>query len=206
MQAGSPILQDGQDSPHIYTILSGWAMRSKTFEDGRRQVLNFALVGDLIGLQSVLFDKMHHTVEALSDARLCVFSRQRLWELYQEHPALGFDITWLAAREEQMLADHLANIGQRSAFVRLAYMIIHLFDRARRAGVVKGKRLAAPITQDQLADAMGLSLVHTNKMLKRLRDAGWVEFKRNEITILDEVKLAEAADYDLGERPARPFI
>ena len=93
IDAGATILMDGQDSPHLYTVLSGWAVRFKLFEGGQRQVLNFSMPGDLIGLQSAMFDKMHHTVESLTDMQLCVFNRDRVWELYRLHPGLGFDMT-----------------------------------------------------------------------------------------------------------------
>ena len=85
-----------------YTVLSGWAFRYKTLPDGRRQILNYALPGDLLGLQGSVSDEMQHSVEALTDMMLCVFPREKLWELYSDYPALAFDVTWLAAREEQI--------------------------------------------------------------------------------------------------------
>src|SRR5665213_1976624 len=81
----------------------GCAFRYKTLPDGRRQILNYALPSDLIGLQGAVNDEMQHSVEALTDVTLCVFPREKLWDLYKDYPALAFDITWLAAREEQML-------------------------------------------------------------------------------------------------------
>ncbi len=206
VQEGSTLLLDGHDSPHLYTVLDGWAVRYKTLEEGQRQVLNFALPGDFIGLQSTLFDKMQHSVEALTDMRLCVFSRERVWEVFEKHAGLAYDLTWIAAREESILADHLANVGQRSAFERLAYMIMYLFDRSRKCGLTRGSKLKTPVTQEHLADAMGLSIVHTNKTLQKLRGTGWIEWKRQEITMKDEEKLSKLASYDNERRVARPFI
>jgi CRP/FNR family transcriptional regulator len=206
VQAGSSILLDGHDSPHLFSVLEGWAVRFKILDEGQRQVLNFAVPGDLIGLQSTLFDKMHHSVEALTDLRLCVFARERIWELYKQHPGLGFDLTWLAAREESIMSDHLVNVGQRSAFERLAYIIVYIFNHARRSGLVKGNKLITPVTQEHLADAMGLSMVHTNKTLKKLRQTGWLDWKRQELSILDEEKLTELAAFDLEKQRARPFL
>ena len=134
-----------------------------------------AVSGDLLGLLSSLFNHMTHSVEALTDVTLCVFPRQRIWELYQGYPGLAFDVTWLASREESILADHLANVGQRLAFQRVAYMIIYLFNRARRSGLVRKNTLVLPVTQEHLADAMGFSIVHTNMTLKRLRATGWLD-------------------------------
>jgi CRP/FNR family transcriptional regulator, anaerobic regulatory protein len=206
IDAGQTFLVDGSNSPHIFTILEGWAVRYKAFPDGKRQVLNFALPGDLLGLQSSLFNQMTHSVEALTDVTLCVFPRQRIWELYKNHPGLGYDLTWLASREESIIAEHLANVGQRPAFARIAYMIVYLFNRARRAGLADKNTMKLPITQEHLADAMGLSIVHTNKTLKRLRATGWLDWKRDELIIRDEAQLTAVAEYDAVEKPPRPFI
>jgi CRP/FNR family transcriptional regulator, anaerobic regulatory protein len=112
----------------------------------------------------------------------------------------------LASREESVLADHLANVGQRPAMVRVAYMLIYLFNRARRLGLVTRNKMVLPITQQDLADAMGLSIVHTNKTLKRLRATGWFDWQRHTFVLKDEAKLTELAEFDAVERPPRPFI
>jgi CRP-like cAMP-binding protein len=205
-EAGTTILRDGSSSPHLFTLLSGWAIRYKVVAEGRRQVLNFALPGDLLGLQASLFKEMNHSVDALTDARLCVFPRKRMWELFSGYPGLAFDMTWLASREESILGDHLASVGQRSAFARLAYMLLYLYDRARRVGLVRNDRLWLPVTQLDLADAMGLSIVHTNKTLQRLRATGWIDWSRNELILRNEEKLRELAEYAPVDRPPRPFI
>lgn len=206
VKAGSHVFLEGHDSAHLYTVLDGWAVRFKLMENGRRQIFNFAIRGDFLGLQGVLFDKMLHSVEALSDLRLCVFSRARVWELYERHSGLAFDLTWLAAREESILADHLAAVGQKPARERIAYALVYLFDRARRAGMLEGASLHMPITQEHLADAMGLSLVHTNKTIQRLRSSGWLEWRRQTMTLHDEARLAELAGYDRYDRRPNPFI
>lgn len=206
VQAGTTFLADGDNSPHIFTILEGWAIRYKAFPNGKRQVLNFAMQGDLLGLQASLFNQMTHSVEALTDTTLCMFPRQRIFELYKNHPGLAYDLTWLASREESIIAEHLANVGQRPAFARIAYMIVYLFNRARRAGLVERNKMLLPITQEHLADAMGLSIVHTNKTLKRLRATGWLDWKRHELTIKDEKQLTAVAEYDVVEKPPRPFV
>mgnify|MGYP001334071557 CR=1 FL=1 len=203
---GTTVVRDGEKAEHLYSILNGWAMRYKLVDSGKRQILNFSITGDLVGLQSALFDKMLHAVDSLTELRLCVFDRRRMFELYQNHPGLAFDLTWLAAREESILADHLANVGQRSAFGRLAYVLTFLSDRAKRAGLARGNTLAMPITQEHLADTMGLSMVHTNKTLRRLQAAGFIEWRRQELTILDLDGLANAAEYDPLRATSRPFI
>src|SRR4029078_6376230 len=111
VQAGTNILLQGTNSAHLYTVLSGWAFRYKTLPDGRRQILNYALPSDFLGLQGSSNDEMQHSVEALTDVMLCVFPREKLWTLYTEYPTLAFDITWIAAREEKMLDEGLGGVG-----------------------------------------------------------------------------------------------
>ena len=206
LEAGSTILVEGTNSPHLYTILSGWAFKYKTLEDGRRQVLNFALPGDFLGLQGSIFDCMHHSVEALTDIVLCVFPREKLWTLYEKHQGLAFDVTWLAAREESILGDYLVSVGQRHAGERVAFILLNLFQRARQAGIVRGNKVSFPFTQEHLADAIGFSLVHTNKSLKRLRRNGCFQWSGTDFQLSDEEVLAELAGHPDAVGGIRPFI
>src|SRR6201992_1310330 len=169
-EPGSMILAEGAHSAQLFTLLSGWAFRYKTLEDGRRQILNYCLPGDLIGLQGSIIGAMDHSVEALTPAVLCVFQRDRLPDLFRNHPGLGFDVTWLASREERMLDENLLSLGRRTALERAAYLIAFLHKRATAVGAAEHKALLIPITQQHVADTLGLSIVHTNKTLRKLSD------------------------------------
>jgi CRP-like cAMP-binding protein len=190
------ILQEGTSSTHLFTVLLGWAFRYKMLPDGRRQILNFALPGDFLGLQASMFNEMTHSVEALTSMLLCVFPRERIWELYEHHASLSFDITWLASREEQILDSHLLNVGRRNAIERTAYLILHLFMRARDVGLAGKSSVTLPITQQHLADTLGMSIVHTNKTLRRLYDRKLVSWKSQRLEILDMDGLKEVAEWD----------
>jgi CRP/FNR family transcriptional regulator, anaerobic regulatory protein len=206
LRLGSTVLQEGEMNTHLYTVLSGWAFRYKTLPDGRRQILNFALPADFLGLQGSVMKEMQHSVEALTDMVLCVFPRDKLWELYSHHPSLAFDVTWLAAREEQMLDDHLLSVGRRSALERTAYILAHLFDRAREVGLAGEDRAQFPITQQHLADALGMSLVHMNKTLRRLTNEGLIRWSGRTFEILDRERLFACAGLERMEPLPRPFI
>jgi len=203
---GAPIVLEESNSPHLYTVLEGMAFRYKTLPDGRRQILNYAMPGDLVGLQSSVFDVMDHGLEALTDMRLCVFPRDRLWSLFADQPSLAFDVTWLAAREERLLDAHLLTIGRRTALERIAYVVWYLYARARSAGLATGSRFALPLTQQHLADTLGLSLVHTNKTLKRLRATGCIAWEDRLLEIRDKEKLLEIAQAEESDERPRPFI
>jgi CRP-like cAMP-binding protein len=148
---------------------------------------------------------MGHSVEALSDMMLCVFQRSRLWELFRGHPGLAFDLTWLAAREERMLDEHLLSIGQRSADERAAYLILFLHSRAQLRGMTNGRSFEFPLNQRHLADALGLSLVHTNRVLNRLSRRGAIKWQAH-VLRLDTRKLEEIAEWAPDLDAKRPYI
>jgi len=206
LEAGNTIFSEGTNSPHLYTVLSGWAFKYKTLADGRRQVLNFALPGDFIGLQASIFDSIGHSVEALTDVVLCVFPREKLWGLYEKHAGLAFDITWLAAREESVLGEYLTSVGQRRATERVAFVLLHIFQRARQLGLTKGNAITLPITQEHLADTVGFSLVHTNKTLKQLRKTGAFKWTGPTFELVDERGLADLVGLVPEPEAPRPLI
>ena len=204
--AGTTFLRQGQHNEHLYTVLRGWAFRYKMLDDGRRQILNYALPADMVGLQGSLMEEMEHSVDTLTDVMLCVFPRSKLLELYSNFPSLAFDLTWLAAREEQLIDEHLVSLGRRNALERTAYLLLHLFVRAQEAGIVKDNAIAFPFTQQHLADTLGMSLVHTNKTLKRLYASNAVRWKDRTFEIVDRAALARIAGEDIVTHRRRPFI
>ena len=145
IQPGASFLREGTRSEQLYTVLHGWAFRYKMLDDGRRQILNYALPGDMVGLQGALMSEMEHSVEALTPLTLCVFPRAKLLDLYKRFPALAFDVTWLAAREEQLIDENLLSLGRRTALERTAYLFLHLFVRAEELGLAARAYRAASL-------------------------------------------------------------
>ena len=203
---GASFLRQGARSEHLYTVLSGWAFRYKMLDDGRRQILNYALPGDMVGLQGTLLHEMEHSVEALTNVTLCVFPRSKLFELYNRFPSLAFDITWLAAREEQLIDENLVSLGRRTALERTAYLLLHLFARAEESGLTRNNVIQFPFTQQHLADTLGLSLVHTNKTLRRLTTTKAVRWKDRIFELTDRAALAGIAGAEAAVPRPRPFI
>jgi CRP-like cAMP-binding protein len=206
VERGAAIVMEKSASPHLYTVLSGWGFRYKTLPDGRRQILNYILPGDFIGLQTSVFEMMDHGIESLTDMLLCVFPRDRLLDVYRKCPSLGFDITWLAARQERLLDDNLLSVGRRTARERMAFIFLYFYRRAEEAGMVQGKKLRLPVTQQQLADTLGLSLVHTNRTLGKLRTTGCVRWGDGLLEIIDVERLIGIAGSDFATDHLRPFI
>lgn len=196
VQAGGALVRETEANARLFTLYSGWAFRFKSLSDGRRQILNFLLPGDLVGLQQEFGDASAHGVEAVTDCSLCVFQSDSLWAMFREHPRLGYDITWLAAHEEGHVDDNLLTTGRRNATERVAMLLMHLYRRLDRVGLVEADgSVAFPLNQQHIADALGLSLVHTNKTLRRLSLLGLHELKSGRLRLLNTRALARIAEY-----------
>ncbi len=204
--SGTDIIHGGQEDAELFTLFSGWALRYKSLEDGRRQILNFILPGDLIGLQAALLAAAEYTVEALTDVEVCVFSRRHVWMIFEKAPQLAYDISWLGARDEGFLDDNLTSVGQRTARERIAALVLGLYRRADNLGLVQNKTFLFPLTRQHIADALGLSLVHTIKTWSTLRKAGLFEFKSGQLTLLNPRLTEATAKFYDRERPLRPIL
>jgi len=206
LKPGTAIVRAGDDCPELYTLYSGWAFRFKTLADGRRQILNFILPGDLIGLQAAMFDVAAHGVEALTDVELCVLPRNKVWDLFGEMPGLAFDVTWLGSREESIVDENLTSVGRRTAAERVAALIVALYKRVRALGLTTEESFGFPLTQQHIADALGLSLVHTNKTLAKLRRMGMFKQNNGTMTLINPRVLERVAQYFDEDMPKRPLI
>ena len=208
LPVGQTLIQEGQTDAPLYTLQQGWAFRYKTLSDGRRQILNFLLAGDFIGVQQKMGDAAAHGVETLTDAVFCVFQRDSLWEIHRRSPTMGFNVTWLTAHEESLVDDSLLSVGRRSAEERIATLLILLYKRAAALGPDAATRgVPFPLTQQHVADALGLSLVHTNKTLRRLERRGLHQIADGRLFLRDPKALARLADLYGDGRPApRPLV
>lgn len=207
---GTTILLEGSSSPQLYTVFSGMGTRYTTLENGRRQVINFVFPGDFIGLQASLMGEMKHSVEASTPMRLCVFKRDSLWNLFKTHPNRGYDLTWIAAVEEHFLGETIATLGQRDAAQRIAWAFLRIEKRLVSVGLGKrgpnGATVPLPFRQQDMADALGLSLVHTNKTLARLRTLGIARWMDGKLQITDRAGLAQVALAEPDPEEKRPIL
>ncbi len=203
---GTVLLMEGSNSPQLYTALSGMGLRFKLLSNGRRQVVNLVFPGDFIGLQAGVMGEMTHSVEATTRMTLCVFNRADIWTLFKTQPSRAFDLTWLSAVEEHFLGEALATMGQRDALEKVAWCFFRVFERMRMLNLTDGRSCPLPYRQQDLADALGLSLVHTNKTIQKLRRsqvAGWSEGR---LTVDDLDRLAEIALIEDRKLPQRPLF
>jgi CRP-like cAMP-binding protein len=153
-----------------------------------------------------MFEAAQHGIEALTDIELCLLPRRKVWALFGQMPDLAFDVAWLGSREESYVDDNLTSVGRRSAAERTAALIVTLYKRAKVLGLVADDTFAFPLTQQHIADALGLSLVHTNKTLARLRKLGMFRRANGSLTLTNPRVLARIAQHFDQELPTRPLI
>lgn len=206
VEAGTTVLMEGSSSPQLLTVLSGMGLRQKILQNGRRQVVNFVLPGDFLGLQAGLLGEMKHSVEATTDMVLCVFRRAKVWQLFRAQPERAYDLTWLAATEEHLLGEALATLGQRTAEQRVAWALLKLHAQLAALGLGRDGAVPLPFRQQDLADALGLSLVHTNRTLMRLRDRQLAWWNGGTLRLGNPDALAEIAMVEPGPPDSRPLI
>ncbi len=202
----STILMEGSNSPQLFTVLSGMGTRYKTLEDGSRQVINFLFPGDFIGMQAGIMGEMKHSVESTTSMVLCVFNRSSLWDMFKSHPERAFDLTWIAAVEEHFLGETIATLGQRDAGERVAWALLRIHQRLTSVGLARNGSVPLSFRQQDLADALGLSLVHTNKTLARLRISQMANWSDGRLTIAAPEALAKQAGLQIEEIERRPIM
>ena len=204
---GEIVLRQDSERKALYTVLEGILIRYRSLEDGRRQIVNFMFPGDLIGLQGMFDDPTSHTVEALLPSRLCVFDHTHFFDLMAQQPRLGYDITWLGAKEETALEEHIVALGRRSAKERVAYLAVWLLERAIGTCMAEDDdTIKVSITQTQVADMLGLSLVHTNRTIKALEREGLVMWRSGSIEVPNLDAAIDFAQFERAKLRPRPFI
>ena len=203
--ASQELVRDGEPYDQTYVVKQGWAIRFKTLSDGRRQILSFVLPGDLIGLFSALFEVADHSVVALTDLVVHPLEPGATIELFANCPRLAAAITWSAGRDEAILSEQVVRVGRRSAYERLGHLIVELLHRLRLVGAAEQQSFELPLTQEILADTLGLSIVHVNRTLRRLREQGLLCIKGDRVVIGDLEVLSSVAEFSPQYLTAEPL-
>lgn len=193
--AGATMIQEGKTYQDIYLLNNGWAARNKHLSDGRRQVVNFVLPGDFIGIRANLLEVADDTVVALTECAVATFSYEQLYDLCRKFPRLALVVLWSSAREQSILSEHIVRLGRRSALERMAHLFMELLRRLQLVGEAGRTSFDLPLTQELIADALGLSIVHVNRTLSELRQRGLVEIDKGRLTIRDIDRLATIGEF-----------
>jgi len=177
-------------------LLDGIGYRYKDLKDGGRQTLQLSLAGDFLDLHGLLLKQLDHDIASFTDCRLGVFPHERLKELVADHQHLG-RLLWLSTVVDAAIhREWMLSLGRRSAFSRLAHLFCELQVRVSAVGLAEHGSYELPLTQTDLAEILGLTPVHINRMLKRLREEGLVRFRSRVVEIEDWDGLVAAAEFD----------
>lgn len=193
---GKELMHQGEKGQVAYILHSGWGCSFKILRDGARQIITFPVPGDLIGLRSVLLKTSDHAFSAITDAQVSRISVARVTTLIDEFPRLATAIMWATSRDEAVTVEHLASIGRRTALERTAHFFLELRDRLQLVGLASGTEYECPLNQYVIADALGLSAIHVNRVLRQLRELDLLTFQDHKVTLQDAAGLAELAGYD----------
>ena len=190
------IIRDGQEFEACYALVSGWAIAYRVTASGRRQIVNVLLPGDFLGLHTNFHRSCLYTCAALTSLEVAVIEPMRLLEIYQKYPVLATGLDWATVRSFNILSEHNVSLGARSAEQRILHFYLELWCRLALIGEADEDGFAMPMTQEQVADAMGLTPVHTNRVLRRMQKEGIIEAKNRFVSFPDPKRAAMEADFD----------
>jgi CRP-like cAMP-binding protein len=209
--AGSNLVTEGDTPHHSTVILEGWACRYKVLDGGKRQIMSFHLPGDWADLHSYFIRTMDHSVGAITDCRVAQIPHPTVGKLIEDYPRLG-QLLWRDTMiDSAIFREWVVNIGARDAYQRLSHLLCELRTRLNSLGLIDGEDAELPLTQTDLADAIGVSTVHLNRVLQQLKQDGLVRSGRGSVTITNWLGLLKAGGFNptylhLREGPPVPTV
>ena len=190
------IISDGDTPDKVHLILEGWAARYKLVPDGARQITAFLIPGDFCDLHVAVLEKMDHGITAITPCRVAHLDSDKLDRITAERTALTKGLWKMTLVDEAVLREWIVNVGRRDAFEAVAHILCELHLRMKAVGLVEDGCFDLPLTQEELADATGMTPVHTNRTLQRLRADGLIELKHRMLTILNVEGLRKAGGFE----------
>lgn len=186
----------------VYLNLDGWLARYKILHNGSRQIMDFILPGQVFGLQACLFHRALYSVVTITETSLSTIPFDMVDNFFERNPVLAKVLFWSSAYETAILGEHLIDAARRSAYERVSHLLLELFVRLNRAHLTDGMTFSIPLTQELIADALGLTTVHVNRTLRALREDKLIAMDGRSVTILDFEALSLLSDFEnsyLGE-------
>ncbi len=190
------IAREGENPTVVRLLVSGWACRYKDLPDGRRQIVGFFLPGDFCDLNVYILRELDHSIGALTGVRYYEIQPQQFQAVIEERPHLLRALLWHEMVSSGIQREWLLSIGQRSPIERLAHLFIELYYRLQAVGLATGLSFDLPVTQNHLAEANGLSLVHLNRTLQEMRREGLIELADRQLRIADLDQLKKVAMFN----------
>jgi len=194
--ARQDLIREGDRPGPVFVMLEGWACRYKMLPEGGRQIVAFMMPGDSCPMHIAVLAEMDHSVQTLTDARVALVERAVFQKLLEKRPEIARAMWSTQLVDEGTLREWIVSMGRRSSLARVAHLMCELYVRARHIGLVHGNEFELPVTQIVLADALGMTPVHINRVLRQLRLTKVMELHEKSLSILDPSKLAEVAGFD----------
>jgi CRP-like cAMP-binding protein len=196
LDSGGYIVRDGDRPSECCLVVEGFCVRAKSTAAGQRQILSIHIPGEIPDLQSLHLHVMDHDLVALVPSTLGFIGHAALRALTRAKPNVA-ELLWRDTLiDSAIFREWIVNVGQRPAPNRFAHMIVELRERLAVIGKVEGNEFDMPLTQEQLGEAMGITAVHANRIIRQLRDENVLHFNRGRVTVQDETRLQELADFD----------
>jgi len=185
----------GHEFRNLCFVRDGYAIRYKLLHSGKRQILNVILPGDVIGFPVSFFDRSMYSVVAISDLTYDICSLDAYVRLCYEQPQFGLVLSWLAAHEAAIYAEHIVDLGRRTPIERLAHFLLEIHARLLGVGRAEATSFHLPFSQEVMADVLGLSVPHLNRVMQQLRAEKLIESRLRLINLVDTAGLRKLAHY-----------
>jgi len=196
IRPGQEIISEGRPCTAVFIVVEGLAIRYRILRDGQRQILNFVLPGDFVGVRSSFFKSALYSTKTLTTTTISSIPLSKLLALFDTCPGLAAKLFRLFAGEAAVCAEHLIAVGRRSAVERVGHLLLELFSRMQLVGLADERSYRLPLTQEMISDALGLSIPYVNRVLRQLRDAGLVRIKDQRVIIDNIEELSALADFE----------
>src|SRR5947209_7217340 len=196
VEADTDIVRQGDVPRSAFVLTHGMAGRYRLMPDGKRQILTFMIPGDIFGLLGFLLRALDHFIATLVPTRIATISRNTVFDLFEHHPRIGAALWWSALQQEAINRERIVALGRRSARGRVAYLVCELVWRQRAVGLGEDYAIRLPLTQVELADTLGLTSVHINRILQGFRRDNLIALTRQRLTLLDVDRLQKIAGFN----------
>jgi CRP-like cAMP-binding protein len=190
------LIREGDRPGSVFVMLEGWAIRYKVLPAGTRQIMAFMMPGDACDLHSAMLAEMDHSIETVTRATVAMIPRKEMDRLMDGHPAVARAMYIAQLVDEGTLRAWIVSLGRRSSIERAAHLLLELYVRAVRVGLIVGGDMELPLTQTVFADALGMTPVHINRVLQTLRKSGAIEMRRGSLRIPDPDGLTRLSGFD----------
>ncbi len=197
LPAKARLFIEGERPEEFFVVVTGWAHRYKLLFDGTRQILDFVLPGDMVGLPvDASARHIDHSVATITGVTLCAFPAQAVLRRLHSEAGFASRMLWIKASAEARAFERMTTLGRYNSRQRMAHLLLESFYRLRLCGAVSGLTCEFPLTQNILADALGLSTVHVNRILRQFREEGLATVADHTLTINDLAALEKLCDFD----------